>query len=668
MRRRPTGGLRVDGLRLIIVSVSAVGLFTTYSALEIYRFGDLSASLRTQIAESAQRADALARAGTVVSDKVAFAEAVAAVAATEGADAEAVERLRSGTAEDRALRVAELAATEAARRDGLVTLWGEASADLSHSLSVSLASIVVLLFTVVLRSLAYLSARDRTEAQLRRARADAEAANAAKSDFLATMSHEIRTPLTAIKGYAELLGSGPLDVRQRDELGKLRDAGEVLGVLIDDILDLAKIEAGRIDLHRDAVDLRALAERVIALVRPTAAAKGLALGCSISPDVPRFVQGDTGRLLQVLLNLTNNAVKFTGKGGVSLSVTRDEGRLSLAVSDTGIGIAPADVPRLFKRFSQIDSSLTRAHAGSGLGLAISRGLVERMGGEIGVESTYGEGSRFTVILPLVEAAEAADDPAPAGVRGAARPARGAARVLVVEDSVQNQDLIGAVLERAGHRCTRAMDGIEGLEAARSGAYDLVIMDMQMPRMDGIAATAAIRALSGAAGKVPVLALSANALPDQVAAMARAGAGRHLAKPFALDDLTATVEAMVAAADATDAAALSPPTATGPSAEGALAELAALLGGDWVQARLRAVLRDFDWVADETEPSALRIKAHRLVSDAGQLGLPALAEAALALEEAIDAGADLTQARTLLAREAANAEALLPALLARVSKV
>lgn len=678
MSRRRTGGqsaggLRIDGLRLIIIAVSAVGLFTTYSALQIYRFGDLSQSLRQGIDESFAQAATLSDLRDAMRSDSAEVPAAAAraFAGLHGSDAAkadpALAAWREGRGADLERLVADISEAETIRRDGLVAMWGEASQSLSKSLSLSLASIVVLLFTVVLRSLAYLSARDRTEAQLRRARAEAEAANKAKSEFLATISHEIRTPLTAIKGYAELLDTSGLDPSQRDQLGKLRDAGAVLGTLIDDILDLSKIEAGRIGLNKGSVDIAALAERVIGLVRPVAAAKGLSLGSSIAEDMPRFVEGDAGRLLQVVLNLTNNAVKFTKQGGVTLTLERRGKTLAVIVRDTGIGIAAADMGRLFKRFSQIDSSMTRAHGGSGLGLAISQGLVQQMGGEITVESVVGEGSSFTVTLPLIEAGMPegrTEQPA----AGAAMAPKGA-RVLVVEDSVQNQDLIRAVLTRAGYDCQSAMDGAEGLAAAQAGNVDLVIMDMQMPRMDGITATAAIRALAGAAGRVPVLALSANARPDQVEAMTRAGADRHLAKPFGIDVLTNTVAALLGGrAGETPHAGDASHVQDGPVHDAAaLADLVDLLGQDWVQNRLGAVFGDLDWIEAATETALLRQRTHRLISEAGQLGFPALAEAAHQLEEAIDAAAPLAAPRNALARQAAQARTFLPGILGGFAK-
>lgn len=680
MARRKTGGggLRIDGLRLIIIAISAVGLFTTYSALEIYRFGDLSQSLRTGIDASSARAEALSGLRSALERDAAQVPtaADAALALLDATDAAALAPALGAWREgqDGALRdlVGTLAEGESVKRANLVAMWGEASQSLSQALSLSLASIVVLLFTVVLRSLAYLSARDRTEAQLRRARAEAEAANIAKSEFLATMSHEIRTPLTAIKGYAELLDRTPLGPSQRDQLGKLRDAGEVLGTLIDDLLDLSKIEAGRIDLQSGAVDIRALAERVIALLRPVAEAKGLSLACSVADELPRCIEGDAGRLLQVVLNLTNNAVKFTTQGGVTLEFARRGETLAITIRDTGIGIAAADMGRLFKRFSQIDSSLTRAHGGSGLGLAISQGLAQHMGGEITVESVAGQGSRFTVTLPLRASA-----PAEPSLGQPLEPAGGkpGARVLIVEDSAQNQDLIRAVLTRAGYVCQSALDGIEGLAAAEAGAVDLVIMDMQMPRMDGITATAAIRALAGPAGRVPILALSANARPDQAEAMARAGADAHLAKPFGIDALTQTVARLLAGrvpdgapqgSDA-DASHYDGTAQDGQRDEAAFASLLDLLGPDWVRARLGAVFGDLDWIDAETETAALRRRAHRLISEAGQLGFPALAEAAHQLEEAIDAAAPIGESRTALARQAAQAQAVLPALLKRLAK-
>lgn len=700
-------GLRLTGLRLVVVALSAVGLITTSAALELFRFGELASGINQNIDATADRQRALFALAQAVSavalhDTAQTRTDLAAVLAADLARASDAVRLTEGAGvpegaglpdlpdltdltdlPNLSRTVGALAQEAAARLDTDTALWGKASASLSQVLSLLLGSIVVLLFTVMLRMLAYLSARDRTEADLRRATAEAKAANAAKSDFLATISHEIRTPLTAIRGYADLLAAGPLSHAQRDQLDRLRDANGALGVLIDDILDLSKIEAGRIDLHAAPFDVAALLDRVIGLLLPVAQAKGLALTGTLAAEVPRYLAGDGARLMQVVLNLTNNAVKFTPAGQVTVAVGRRGDLLEIAVTDSGIGIAPGDIPKLFKRFSQIDSSLSRAHAGTGLGLAISRGLVERMGGRITVQSEVGTGTTFAVTLPLV----AATAPAPVPQAAAITSLRRGARILVIEDSAPNQDLIQAVLQRDGHVCVAAFDGVDGVAAARAGGFDLVIMDMQMPRMDGIAATKAIRALPAPMGAVPILALSANALDHQVAAMCEAGADAHLAKPFAIAALSQQVQGLIAARTAeVGAGEVGSPevgwaTEALPEATG-LAEIDALvglLGRDWVRAGLARVAQSLSWldalprsdavppVPPPLPPVELRRKAHRLVSDAGQLGLSALSDAAARLQEAVDAGADPAAPLGALMHEAALARATLPRLTAYLDR-
>lgn len=659
MQKALLGGLRLTGLRLVVVALSAVGLITTSAALELFRFGELSATLEHSIDAATAGQQALFALSQAISaaaledtpqTRAGLARATEAVRAA-GRDLPASAPFAAQSAAVTAL------AAEGARQLGTgIALWGKASAWLSQVLSLLLASIVVLLFTVVLRMLAYLSARDRTEAELRRAKAGAEAANAAKSDFLATISHEIRTPLTAIRGYSDLLAASPLEDAQRDQLDRLRDANGVLGRLIDDMLDLSKVEAGRIDLHEAPFEVAAMIDRVLGMVRPVAEAKGLALVASIAPDVPHGLVADEARLMQVVLNLTNNAVKFTPSGRVVVGVARQGDCLEIAVSDTGIGIAAKDIPKLFKRFSQIDSSLIRAHAGSGLGLAISAGLVDRMGGRITVESRLDAGSTFRVTVPLVMAGTAAPPPpVTAGL-----PLRQGARVLVVEDSRQNQHLIEAVLRRDGISCAAAFDGIDGVAAARAGGFDLVIMDIQMPRMDGIAATAAIRALPAPLGQVPILALSANALDRQVAAMREAGADAHLAKPFAIDALSRSVAALIGAGPV----GVEPQGAADMTGLDALADL---LGRDWACARLSEMVGGLGWIDAPPAPCDMRRNAHRLVSEAGQLGLAALAKAAAGLEQAVDAGTDTAGAHHALAREAAAVRATLPQLTAHLHR-
>ena len=666
----------MSGLRLVIVALSLVGLITAYSAVELFRFGGLSSALRDAIAASDARQDDLAALSTALADRApdaAIRAATARIAAWDPVpDAQATDRdgllgQMADPADDPATALATLrrmAAAETAETRRIQSLWGQASRELSRVLSLTLAAIVVLIATVVLRSLAYLHLRDRTEAALRSATEAARRANAAKSEFLATVSHELRTPLTGVLGYAELLAATDPRPDQRPRIDRLRAAGQTLSALIDDLLDLSRIEAGRMAVTAAPVDLTGLLDHVTALVAPVAAKKGLMLTLAPAPDLPRTVAGDARRITQILLNLLNNAVKFTDTGSVTLTVRPDGDGISFAVTDTGIGIAEADLPRLFRRFGQIDGSNSRNHGGTGLGLAISRGLAEAMGGTLSVTSREGAGSTFTLRLPLpaTDALPAAGASAPALPRPA--------RILLVEDSEQNRDIVGAILERAGHSVTGTVDGIDGLRAATDGDFDLILMDMQMPRLDGTAATAAIRALPPPRGRVPILALTANVLPDQIAAIRAAGADAHLGKPFTADGLLAACHALLGSK------AIPPPAPAMPDGTSAEAfdALVDLLGPDWVAGRLQALMDGLDWAlhspaaspdAPPLDLDGLRRRAHRLVSDAGQLGLAALSDAAAAADQAIRDGTDPAPALARLAAEARAARAGHPILRARL---
>ncbi len=361
------------------------------------------------------------------------------------------------------------------------------------------------------------------------ARAQADSANRQKSRFLAMMSHEIRTPMTGIIGFADLLMAGEADPERKRQLGFVRDAGRHLMAILNDVLDLSKIEAGAMRLEPAPFELPELLESVRAIVASAAFEKGLAVSLSeLPPDLPRTVVGDAGRLRQVLLNLMGNAVKFTAEGGITLTLSvASPGRVRFSVSDTGAGIADGQRHLLFKEFSQAGPVGAQRHDGTGLGLAVSKRLVEMMGGEIGVHSRAGAGSTFwfTAWLPAAGPAEAAGEPAAAadGQRGAS--------VLVVDDMAMNRELVRAILECGGHHVVLAGDGEAAVAAVARQPFDLVLMDVHMPVLDGLGATARIRALPGAAARVPILAMTADAMPDEMERCRQAGMDGSIAKPF-----------------------------------------------------------------------------------------------------------------------------------------
>ncbi len=461
--------------------------------------------------------------------------------------------------------------------------------------------------------------------------AAAEAASEAKTDFLASMSHEIRTPLNGILGYTELLldeGSEPLSEDQRRAAERIQSAGAALLTVVNDVLDFSKIEAGQIDLDPQPFSLDALVDNALSIVRGLAGAKRLEITVDVDPGVPQVLLGDQDRLRQVLLNLLNNAVKFTPMGRVSLSIqggASTDGRplVHFAITDTGIGIPADKQARLFQRFSQVDGSIRRSYGGTGLGLAISRRLVELMGGQIGVESNPGQGSTFwfTAHLPASEARAVAEE---IGVPdGGGEPCT----ILLVEDLPLNQELARTVLERAGHRVDVVEDGADAVLAVQAKRYDLVLMDVQMPGMDGITATRHIRALDGPAAAVPIVALTANVMPAHVVELRAAGMDGHLAKPFKWAELLRTV------AGARQAA----PGSAGHDAA-AFGDLLDLVGpeqvGQWLGRLADAIAGGvLSPGAAALAPTDLAALAHALVSQAGMLGFAALAAAASRLEEA-----------------------------------
>jgi len=374
---------------------------------------------------------------------------------------------------------------------------------------------------------------------VRKAQARAVASGRAKAEFLATMSHEIRTPMSSIVGFTEvLLQRDDLTNAARRQLGLIERAAASLLTVVDDVLDVSTMDAGQVQLVPRPRAPRAVAQDALAIVAETARRKGLSIEMTAVGPAHRLVMFDDLRVRQVLLNLLNNAVKFTDQGRIRLDVEvrdgPDEALLRFSVKDTGIGVPSDKIDRLFKRFSQVDGSASRAFAGAGLGLSICKGLVELMGGRIGVDSAPGVGSVFWFEIPAPHA-----EPA---VEPAAEPAETgpAARVLLVDDHPVNRELGLAMLALLGCQVDLAQGGEEAIQAARTTAYDVILMDIHMPGMDGVEAASAIRALGGEAARTPILALSADVMPEVIARCRRVGMVDALAKPIQLQALQSAV--------------------------------------------------------------------------------------------------------------------------------
>ncbi|GGE11785.1 hypothetical protein GCM10011390_33620 [Aureimonas endophytica] len=491
----------------------------------------------------------------------------------------------------------------------------------------------------------------------------AEEAARAKGEFLATMSHELRSPLNGIMGFAEiLLDEEDMSPAAERRLLLIRNAGQGLKMIIDDVLDVSKIEAGKLELVRRPFRLDALLDGCVGLLEAQAMEADVALSFDRAPSLPDLVEGDEARLRQVILNLLSNAVKFSRGGQVSLAAYRREAdpasMVTIAVSDTGIGMSREQLDRLFNRFTQADSTISLQYGGTGLGLSIAQDLVRLMGGLICVESAPGRGStfRFTVELPAAEGLSDCRSLVPL-------PERRTGRILLVEDIAINREVATVLLERAGHSVATVEDGYEALAALERHEFDLVLMDIQMPGLDGRQTARLIRENAALPKDLPILALTANVLPEEVASFAPAGIDDFIAKPIDRETLYAKIGQWLARGAACPA---------GGETEGrrfdraTFEELVELLGPVRTATCLRTLLGGiaelqlaFDTGAD------LAATAHKIVSMAGTLGFFELGRLCAVLEGEAKRGADLTETIQALAAAIARCLALAARLLPRL---
>ena len=373
------------------------------------------------------------------------------------------------------------------------------------------------------------------------AKSDAEAATKSKSQFLANMSHEIRTPLNGVLGMAQAMALEPMPEDQRERLSVIQTSGEALLAILDDLLDFSKIEAGRIEISNSDFDLAETIQSACHVFSAIAEEKGVRLDVSVDA-VAGVYHGDRVRIRQIVQNLVSNAVKFTSFGSVTVLASAFDNGVSILVRDTGVGIDPKSHSQLFEPFSQIDNDRTRRFGGTGLGLAIARDLAHRMGGEIQFDSRRGEGARFTLSLPLSRVRAAAPKPQPTlrAPATAPLPPSGPISVLIAEDNVSNRKILESVFRHAPAECHYVENGLEALEAFRTRTFDLVLMDVQMPVMDGLSATRAIREweLEQQAAPTPIYAMTADAMRHQIASHHAAGMNGHLSKPLQVTALFA----------------------------------------------------------------------------------------------------------------------------------
>ncbi len=503
------------------------------------------------------------------------------------------------------------------------------------------------------------SARDVTdrialEMQLTRARRIAEEAARGKSEFLANMSHEIRTPMNGVLGFAELLSEADLPAEQQHQADLIVQSGRSMMMLLNDILDLAKIEAGHVTIEPEPTDLGELIHECIRLHQASAEKKGLELRYEGPPHGP-FITTDGLRLRQILLNLLSNAVKFTEHGSIALRHTIRDGYVQIDVEDTGIGILEKCRANIFEPFEQGESDTARRFGGTGLGLPISRQLAELLGGQLDVASEPGVGSCFTLRIPYEKAQDMSQRDPTAVASENDKPPLQPARILLAEDHDINRMLVSAMLERCGQRVTIAHDGEEAVEAvleafSEGTPFDLVLMDIQMPGCDGYSATRAIRAEGIRASELPIVALTANAYPEDIAAAREAGMQDHLAKPLAFAELVRALQRWLPVRIIDETERPDQPQPEKPMHDPPSTVHSPSLVNRW-QVRRRetleavsAALRDDALTGDEAE--ALAKLVHTLAGTAGMFGEAQLGECAAALERSLKSEAKFDERRAL----------------------
>ena len=528
------------------------------------------------------------------------------------------------------------------------------------ALTAFLAVLTLVLASIALWHLNQLRRRrhllERQALDLDQARRDAEQASNSKSIFLANMSHDVRTPFHGLMGMLSILRETGLTPRQNDYLRTATESADHLLAVLNDILDMSQLETGRVSINATPIDLRVLLHDVEALMRPQATTKSLALHLETEPSLPECIMGDTTRIKQILFNLLSNAIKFSDRGAVVLEVRggsneQRQPTLQFVVTDTGLGMDEATRRQLFQRSMRGHSDSSRRHAGTGLGLEISRKLARLMQGEITVTSRPGEGSVFTFSMPLQALADCASDVAPAAAvatSAAAGPATQRLLVLVAEDNPVNRQYMAALLDKLGHTAHFTANGDEAVWAAQQQAFDLVLMDLHMPVLDGLSATRAIRALANrTAATVPIVALTADALEETRERCLVAGMNDFLTKPVSPQKLASTLRRLFGSAVCTgnDVPSVNRPhLATSANGQPVIDQaalrlllqampherLASLIAayldqGPQTVQRLRAAVRD-------AQPLALRVNAHAAKGAALNLGLSALAATAGALHE------------------------------------